>query len=187
MFNCDNDDMVPHFVYCFGNYSGQILYYKVLKNMILSNMEKYGMQSSILTGLKMSRRNLITKEKSKAAYEGKLKNEDFWKDYEGSINDDLESFFNNLHEISSLDDITEESVSSFFLPKLTAEELQLVEDKDKGEMLSYLLGDYADVDEKEMQESDSTDKYLKAQCERETIILNLDETSRCNFPYCNIS
>ena len=100
-------------------------------------MEKYGIQSLILSELYMERRNLITKEKSKEAYQGKLKNEDDWEDYKGSINDDLESFFENLQEISSLEEIKKEEVYSFFLPKLTDEELELVEQKDREHMILF--------------------------------------------------
>ena len=38
----------------------------------------------------------LGKQKQKQAYKGKLKNKRRWEDYEGSINDDLESFLNNL-------------------------------------------------------------------------------------------
>ena len=95
--------MMAHFIYCGGYY----LDYDEddLEKMILSSMKKYGLQSTILTTLLMSRQNLITKEKSKEAYQGKLKNEDDWYHYEGSINDDLESFINHLQEISSLEEI----------------------------------------------------------------------------------
>ena len=73
----------------------------------------------------MRRRNLITKEKSKQAAEGKLKNDPEWRRYEGSINDDLDSFINNLQNSNEVED---EAVWTFFLPKLTKEELKLVKD-----------------------------------------------------------
>ena len=59
-------------------------------------MRIHGIQSLILTCLYMMKLDLITKEKAKKAAEGKLTNEDFWKDYVGSINDDLETYFNKL-------------------------------------------------------------------------------------------
>ena len=124
--------MVPHFIYCFGG----LIYDDELEKLILSRMKENGLQSTILTGLDMWRKNLITKEKSKEAYKGKLKNESGWRLYEGSINDDLESLFNNLLEISSLAEIKKEEVNSFFLPKLTAEELELVEKKDAEHMMT---------------------------------------------------
>ena len=173
MLNFDTDDLLPHFIYCYGDY--YYYYDDELKELILSRMTKYGLESSILTTLCMERQNLITKEKSKAAYEGKLKNERDWKDYEGSINDDLESLFNHLQEISSLEEVKDEELYSFFLPKLTDEELALVEKKDREHMDTYGYRLYADVDPKEMKESDSKDKYLHGYCKRVTEVLNLDE------------
>ena len=90
------NDMMPHFIYCNGNYYFDDDYFEKLKEIILKKMQKYGIQSSILTMLKMRRNNLITKEKSKQAAEGKLKNDPYWKYCEGSINDDLESFIIKL-------------------------------------------------------------------------------------------
>ena len=178
MLNFGNDDMITHFIYCFGDNFSVGLHMENLKEIILSGMKKYGMKSSILTGLDMWRRNLITKEKFKAAYEGKLTNDRYLRNYEESINDDLESFFENLQEISCLEDVIEEHVESFFLPKLTKEELKLVEENDSGFMstLSENIFGNADVDKDEMKKSDSTDKYLKGECYRETMILKHDDT-----------
>ena len=88
MVDFRKNDMMPHFIYCYSDY-----YYNdehKLKSCILKKMQKYEIQSSILTTLRMSRANLISKEKSKQAAEGKLKNEPAWKDFKESINDDLE-------------------------------------------------------------------------------------------------
>ena len=140
-------------------------------------MKSCGLQSSILTQLCMRKQNLITKEKSKAAYEGKLKNEDhwnFWNCYDGSINDDMESFINNLQEISSLEEIKKEEVHSFFLPKLRKEELKLVEEKNFEHMMTYWRKFNADVDKEEMKKSDSKDKYVHGKCIRTTSVLHLD-------------
>ena len=81
MFDFEANDMMPHFIYCSGNY-----FYdgEKLKEIILKKMREYGIQSSILTMLCMERRYLITKEKSKEAAEGKLKNDPEWGMFEGS-------------------------------------------------------------------------------------------------------
>jgi len=161
-------ELMPHFIYC-GSYIAELN----LKVIILNNMKKYGIQSSVLTMLRMHRRNLITKEKSKLATEGKLKNEQFWKHCEGSINDDLESFFKNL---LNQREIKEEDVDSFFLPKLTEKELKLVEEKDEEHMKTYIYKHNADVNPEEMKMSDSKDKYVHCQCSRKTFHLNLEST-----------
>jgi len=134
-------------------------------------MREYGIQSSIFTTLRMFRRNLITKEKSKQAAEGKLKNDPDWKYYEGSINDDLDSFINNLQNSNEMED---EKVESFFLPKLTKEELKLVEEKNEEHIMSYSSFLDADVDVEEMNESDSKDKYLHCECQRTTAHLTVE-------------
>ena len=174
LMNFEKDDMVAHFIYC---YSDGFYYTEDLEKVILSKMQKYGLTSLIFTGLKMLRRNLITKEKSKAAYQGRLKNENDWYKQETSINDDLESFFNHLQEISSLKEIKKEDVLSFFLPKLTDEELDLIEEKNPEHMMTYFWQFDADVNEVEMIKSNSNDKYLHGSCFRWTRVLNLDVIS----------
>ena len=122
----------------------------------------------------MRRWNLITKEKSKAAYQEK--NEWEWEDEEGSINDDLESFVNHLQEISSLEEVKDEELYSFFLPKLTKEELKLVKEKNSEHMETYGYGlNYADVKPEEMKKSDSKDKHVHGRCVRKTWVLNQDD------------
>lgn len=92
-----------------------------------------------------------------------------WKDYEGSINDDLEKYFNKY---KNQQEFKEELVHSFFTPKLTPEELKLVEEKNKDYMYTFIYGFHADVDIKEMQKSNSKQKYVHTNCIRRTVRLN---------------
>ena len=114
---------MPLFIYCgtFDQYD-----HAKLKEIFLRKMNKYEIKSSILTILKMWRRNLITKEKVKKAYRGELKNYKDWEIYEGSISDDLEESIINLQNRNELKN--EEEVHSFFLSKLTNKELKLVQE-----------------------------------------------------------
>ena len=98
-------------------------------------MREYEIQSFTgwLTSLWMSRRNLITKEKQKQVYKGQLKNEDEWDVYNGSIGDDLESFLAKIKN----QEVEDEYVETFFLPKLTNEELKLVAAKNEEHLMSY--------------------------------------------------
>ena len=183
MIDSGNDYLQPHFLYCKGDY-----FYgeeKTLKEIILAKISEHGIQSSIVTELKMIRKNLITKEIVDAAAEGKLKNKAEWKPYKGSINDDLESFLTKLLHQKEIDD---EMVESFFLPKLTKKELTLVGDKDKEYLTTYLLRN-PDVDVKEKRMLDSSyelnmgkekfrldfrvRKYVHFRCWRRTYKLNL--------------
>ena len=174
MLKFHNDDIIPQFFYCFNDYYSYST--EELEILVLARMKTYGLKSSILTGLDMWRLNLITKEKSKAAYEQKLKNDKNWRHYEVSINDDLESFFNKLQAISSLKDIKGEGVKSFFLPKISEDELKLIEQKNRDYMLTYYERFDADVEKEEMKKSDSADKYICSKCYRRTMILNLNDT-----------
>ena len=144
-------------------------------------MTKYGIQSSILTMLYMGRLYLVTKEKVKKATEGKLKNEEDWKDYEESINDDLERFFINLQNQK---EVKYEGVESLFTPKLTNEELELIEEGNKEHLKTYwyyLDGKNPDVDDEEMKKSDSKSKYVHGRCWRRTIPLRLETKHKLRY------
>ena len=170
-------DSKAHFIYC-GNCISFNVSFPQLKKIILKTMEKYRIQSLFLTTLTMSKRNLITKERAKKASEGKLKNEPLWEDYEGSINDDLESFCNKLMNKEEI----EEEVKSFFTPKLTTEVSKLINEQNREYMRTiskeYVCGIFAaDDDQKfeshfeEMKKSESKDIYVHTRCHRETIRL----------------
>ena len=160
-----NDALMPHFVCCVN-----VAVFAELEELILLAMRNYGIRSALLTMLHMKRWKLITKEKSKAAYEGKLVNDEDWWYYKGSINEDLESFLSSLE---TEEEIKTEDVLSFFLPKLTENELKLVEEKDIDYMKTFSFG-LPDVELEEMNKSDSKDKYLQGQCLRITKLLKID-------------
>ena len=172
--NLEKNDMMAHFIYCYDDYYryGPYELFKKLKEIFLKKMRAYEIPSSILTTLHMFRLKLITKEKSKEAAEGKLKNDPDWKNYKGSINDDLDSFVKNLQNSELIDN---EEVKSFFLPKLTKEELKLVEQKNFEHMETYsYIPTVADVSVEEMKKSDSKDKYVHSECLRITEYLSLE-------------
>ena len=145
-------------------------------------MRKYGIQSSILTMLHMWRKNLVTKEQTKKAAEGKLDHPSLLvnlkgSDLKGYVNDDLDDFLSNLQDKK---EIKEEFILSFITPKLSNEEMELVEERNKEYLKTYLDGFYGknpDVIPEEMKKSDSTSKYVRAPCIRRTIPLTL-ETSQ---------
>ena len=187
MVDFGTNDIMPHFIYC--NFDSEIACRMVmpwptvqewreftdkeLRGIIMKKMREFGIQSSILTTIKMTRKHLITKEKEEEAAEGKLKNDPEWRLYKGSINEDLDSFMNNLPNSNEMRD---EDVWSFFLPKLTKKELKLVEENNEEHLGKYLWTYYstsrnADVDVKEMKQSDSKDKYVAFECHRKTVYL----------------
>ena len=169
-----DDDLMPHFIYCGYHYFYSEERREKLKEIILTKMRKYEIQSSILTRLMMTRLYLMTRETVINVAEGKLKKDLEWRNYEGSINDDLERFLINLQ---NKNEIKPELVESFFTPKLTNEELKLVEEGNEEHLNTYsdhFYGLNPDVDVEEMKKSDSKSKYVYGSCWRRTILLNLD-------------
>ena len=172
------DELVPHFIYCGEHYffeeASKKMLEKMLEKMFLTKMEHYGVQFAIVTRLFMVRRNLVTKETVKKAYQGKLKNVETWNYYNGSIHDDLDKFFSNLQDRKK---IKNEVVGSFFTPKLTEEELKLVEQRNEQHLSTYLehlYGRNPDVNAEEMKKSDSPSKFVHGRCLRWTTLLTLE-------------
>ena len=98
-----------------------------------------------------------------------------WEGQKGSIYDDIESFFT---KIQNQEEVKEEVKWSFFMPKLSSEELKLVEQNDREYLLTYFwekMENHADVNTEEMKKSDSNDKFVHAKCCRHTILLSLDK------------
>ena len=107
MADSAKDDLMPHFVYCYGGLGVDVEQTKIL---IRTKIRKYGIPSAFLTVLHMLRQNLVTKERAIAVSEGKLNwktvsdgiffSEHFrynrWWQVQKSINDDLESYFQNF-------------------------------------------------------------------------------------------
>ena len=171
-----NNHLMPHFIFCSNRYIDLFSANSDrLKKMFLKKLKAYGIESSVLTVVGMERHYLITKEKHKQAYDGKFQNDQYRKYYKGeakcvykgSINDDIESFYTNLQN----QEVRNELVWSFFTPKLTKEEVKLVEKKNKEFLRTFLYCELADVDPEEMKKSDSKDKYVHCQCWRETTLL----------------
>ena len=143
-----------------------------MKSMILNKMKKYGIKEAMVTIIWMERWNLITKEKMEDYYKGK----EGWGGgrgyYKESVHDDLDSFFDKLQNGWW----EEETVWTYFIPKLTEEEKKLVEQKDKDHLMSYrehaYWGNDPDVSKKEMDESESKSKFVRGECYRRTFILN---------------
>ena len=178
-----HDDLTPHFI--LSGFTFHPDWTRQVMNFILSSMTKHGIGSMILTRIEMVRLNLLTKEQSKETYKGTLGSHelkihpswtDHYRGYNGiSINDDLESFQNNLQ---ARDKIEHESLYTFFLPMLTSDELKLVDEKNKKYMETYLYVFDADVDPEKMKNSDSKDKFLHCGCYRNTMVLEASNRRR---------
>ena len=167
------DGSLPHFIYS-GEYYNYYKRSNRFREILLTKMKNFGIESAVLTRLTMLRRNLITKETVKKAYKGAMKTDEDWEFYKGSINDDLETFFINLQDQES---IKEEEIFSFFTPKLTEEEMKLVEEQNEEHLRSYFDHSFnqinPDVDVEEMKRSNSRSKFVHARCWRETELLKV--------------
>ena len=124
----------------------------------------------------MYRRVLITKEAMEKYYKG----EDGLGLRKDSVNDDLESLFEDLR----LGKEPNERVYTYFLPKLTEEEMELVEQKDTNYLQTFYEED-PDVSEAEMLLSESDSKFVRGGGYRRTFkIENSSEEkilNRCNL------
>ena len=159
---------MPHLILCGFTFNSNMACQLI--DVILPAMKEHGIGSLILTRLEMVRNKLIIKEYSRMAFLKQLNNDADWNNYEGSIYDDLESFQNNLLFQEKIND---ENVNSLFMPKLTKDELKLVDKKDNDFMESFMSKFQADVNEAEMAASESDSKFLHGQCFRETTVLNV--------------
>ena len=129
------DDYEPHFVF-----ASQALYYNSVYNWVNSSfrelMKKYQYESFIVTSLYMIQKNLIDHEKMKSYCRG----EDHR--LQLSVNDDLEILFENVKTEkmgygnfvrSGYDDwdmATWVRAKTYYLPRITEEDMALVEQKD---------------------------------------------------------
>ena len=114
----------------------------------------------MVTKIHLERMELITKEKMESYCKGEWPEKD-------SVNDDLESFFENIR----LGKEPDEEVETYFLPKLTKEELELVERRDTSYFQTFVESWNPDVDETEMMLSESDSKYVHGWSLRRTFVI----------------
>ena len=137
-------------------------------------MSKYKVNSVMVTMTFMWREEIITKE----AMEKYFKGEEYQKN---SINDDLESFFEDIR----LGKEPDELVETYFLPKLTEEEMELVETKDKSYLKTYFEGANGvnpDVAEAQMKLSESDSKFAHGFSLRKTFTIENPSSPSISLP-----
>ena len=159
-------ELQTHLVYAGDSYYYGITRQDKLKSFILDAMKKYKIKSVMVSVIYMVRRFLITKE----TMENYCKGKEIEKD---SVNDDLESFFEDLR----LGKEPQEKNFTYFLPKLTEAELVLVGKRDPSYLDSFRFH-HVDVPEAEMRLSESKSKFLLGfGCRRTFTINNLKRAS----------
>ena len=156
--------MEIHFVYAgykYYDYFGTE-YQNRLKSIIRDGMKKYKIENVMLTIIYLYRDRLLTKEEM----------ENYCKGNEGrkqSVNDDLDSFVEKIRlgdEPLSYDDVW-----TYFLPKLTEKELELVDRKDDNFMNTFEAAN-PDVEKAKMAASESDSKFVKGCSRRRTFKIN---------------
>ena len=120
-----------------------------LRSSILEGIKRHKIKSIMVTWLWMSRNNLITKELMENFCKGKYK-------ITNSVNDDLESFLEDQLVENEPGEILHRT---YFFPKLTKEELKLVERKDSS-YLETFRNPNPDVKKTEMELSESDSKFV---------------------------
>ena len=169
----ENKKLKIHFVYAARYFNHIEIDYNQCRHLrlfILEEMKKYKIETVMLTRIHMWRYKLITKE----AMEKDCKGENEIKD---SVNDDLESFFQDLR----LGKQPDEDVHTYFLPKLTKEEMELVERKDISYLKTFSDAN-PDVPEAEMKHSESDSKFVRGFCYRRTF--TIENKSQQNTSHC---
>ena len=109
-------------------------------------------------------------------------------DEKDSVNDDLESLFENIR----LGKEPDELVGTYFLPKLTEKELELVERRDTTYLQTFYLeavggavGLNPDVDETKMMLSESDSKYVRGFSRRRTFVIENSSESSSELSFDN--
>ena len=87
-----------------------------------------------------------------------------------SINEDIESFFETLRQGKEITSCA----TTYFLPKLTEEELELVAKKDPNYLKTFYARRWADLEDPRLsKQSSSESKFVHAKCLRKSYIINL--------------
>ena len=121
-----------------------------LISFIREKMKKYKIEKIIVTNISMERVCLITKEDMENFCNGNERQKE-------SMTDNLESFFEDIR----VGKATDADIGTYFLPKLTDEELEMVERKDEDFMDTFWNSmDDADVREAKMKLSESNSKFV---------------------------
>ena len=136
-----------------------------MKLLISEAMRKNNIESVLFTNIHIERMKLVTKEVMEDYCTEKMFGYDV-----GSVNDDLDSIFEGLR----IGEVPKKCTFTYFLPKLTRNEIDLVAKKDPMYMKTFYDED-PDVKENEMKLSLSRSKYVKATCIRSTILISLSE------------
>ena len=139
-------------------------------------MKKYQIKTVMMSIIYMKKNRLITKEKMISYCKGESEI------HKMSINDDLETMFEDLNKGNR----PSHSNQTYFLPKLTEEEMTLAETADENYFQTFYDGIYGtknpDVDEDEMRMSESESKFMHGDFQRRTYPIGINFWKRKTKP-----
>ena len=133
-------------------------FYSLIGNekIVFDKMKEFRMKHLMVTSMSMSRFCLITKERRDELYLGRERM------FKESINDSIETLLGNIR----LGHQPNETLLLYFTPRLTDEEMQLIERKDPDYLQSFRIPE--DVNEASMKNSESDYKFCETMCTRTT-------------------
>ena len=103
------------------------------------------------------------------------------KNLKDSVNDDLESFFEDIR----LGKERDENAATYFLPKLTKKEMELVERKYTNYLQTFSYQN-PDVNEAEMKLSESDSKFVEGQGLRITFTIENNSLQNNSNSFCSL-
>ena len=162
-----------HFIYAGDYYMNTSINNIVWRGLMIHNLE-----SVIVTRIHMYRDSLITKEQMEDTYLGKKRIYDFYKRKlyfpDDSFNNDIESLCHYYGGELRRKLYPLRERFTYFLPKLTQIEMELVETKDQDYFQYFFQFEDPDVDETRMELSESKSKYALVVCQRKTDTVEKD-------------
>ena len=151
------EELKIHFVYAgVDNYFNG----ERLRSFILNGMKKHKIKSVMLTRIILYRHEVMTKEKMECFCKGEENEKE-------SVNDDIESLFENIR----LGKKPHKMARTYFLPKLTEKELELVDRRDTSYLETFWHSWKIDMDETEMKLSESNSRYVRGISGRKTSVI----------------
>ena len=161
----------PHFIYAgrCNVYFDNAYAERQLRSSLLKLMRKYQIKTVLFTIIYMEKEKLITQEQMRSYCRGEQSSRPI------SVNEDLEAFFEDL-QLGK--DTSNDDVLAYYLPRLTEDEMALVEAKDPKYFQSFstsVLGDSKnpDVAEYVMKMSESESKFALGKYNRKSIKIEL--------------
>ena len=167
-----NSDLKPHIIYVGHKFHQN---HNMIHTLLLEQLKNHAIQSAMITNLLMYKNYLMTKEKMEDFFDFKKYPEDMWIPRE-SINDNLENFIEDLRHKKE----QEHSSETYFVAKLTKEEMEFFQNKNKEHKKTYFRWSFStlpdtsgpDVSVEEMKLSESKSKYVNVQCFRTSSVVN---------------